>query len=76
MIGHAREKGGLYYLEESSGQTRTETHLPLSFLSESSISNKDKIWLYHFRLGHPSFSVLKVMFPLLFKGIDVQKVSL
>lgn len=43
MIGHAREKNGLYYLEESSGQTRTGNYLPLSYFSESSISNKDKI---------------------------------
>ena len=35
----------------------------LSFLSSS---NKDTIWLYHLRLGQPSFRVLKVIFPYLF----------
>lgn len=32
MIGHAREQKGLYYLEELSGQTNTENHLPLSLI--------------------------------------------
>ena len=71
MIGHAKEKNGLYYLDTSSGNVGNGNQLPLSFLFESSSSNKDQIWLYHFRLGHPSFNVLKVMFPLLFKNIDV-----
>ena len=42
----------------------------MSFLS---YSNKDTIWLYHLRLGHPSFRVLKVMFPYLFQGSDISK---
>lgn len=33
--------------------------------------NKDAIWLYHFRLGHPSFRVLKIIFLTLFKGLDI-----
>ena len=43
-------------------------NLSVSFLSHS---NKDIIWLHHLRLGHPSFRVLKVMFPSLFKGLDI-----
>ena len=42
----------------------------LSFLSSS---NKDTIWLYHLRLGHPSFRVLEVMFPYLFQGSDISE---
>ena len=42
----------------------------LSFLSSS---NKDTIWLHHLRLGHPSFRVLKVMFPYLFQGSDISE---
>lgn len=34
--------------------------------------NKDKIWLYHFRLGHPSFGTLRNIFPSLFKGLNVE----
>ena len=55
-----------------SGQSRKENSLSFSLLSESPMLNKDKIWLYHHHLGHPSFGVLKVTFPLLFKEISVE----
>ena len=61
-IGLAKERNGLYHLELSQ---KTSNNLSLSFLSSS---NKDTIWLDHLHLGHPSFSVLKVMFPYLFQG--------
>ena len=66
-IGLAKERNGLYHLEPSQ---KIRSHLPLSFLSSS---NKDTIWLYHLRLGHPSFRVLKVMFPKLFQGLDISE---
>ena len=44
--------------------------MSLSFLNSS---NKDTIWLYHLRPGHPSFRVLKVMFPYLFQGSDINE---
>lgn len=44
-------------------------NLSSSFLSSS---NKDAIWLHHFRLGHPSFAVLQIMFPSLFKGLNIR----
>lgn len=71
MIGHAREKNSLYYLEESSGQDKVMNPSPFSLLSESSKFNKDHIWLQHLRLGHPSFRVLKIMFSLFFKDLDI-----
>ena len=72
MIGHAREMDGLYHLEESNGRNRVKSLSPLSFLSESFKSNKDKIWLQRLRLSHPSFNVLKIMFPALFKGLAIE----
>ncbi|RVW30957.1 hypothetical protein CK203_098734 [Vitis vinifera] len=63
-IGLAKERSGLYHLE-SSQQTSNNSS---SFLSSS---NKDTIWLYHLCLDHPSFRVLKVMFPHLFQGLDI-----
>jgi len=73
MIGHARKKDGLYYLELLFDQNRTENRLPLSFLYEIPSAKRDKIWLHNYRLGHLSISTLKIMLPLLFKEIDVEK---
>ncbi|XP_040949746.1 protein root UVB sensitive 6 isoform X1 [Gossypium hirsutum] len=69
MIGHTKEINGLYYLEEVNVLNSS----PLSLISESIKTNKDQIWLYHLRLGHPSFRVLKIMFPSLFKGLTVEQ---
>ncbi|XP_071902713.1 uncharacterized protein [Coffea arabica] len=67
-IGLAKEHDGLYYLDASS-----QPEFGKSALSTlSSPSNKDVIWLHHRCLGHVSFSALKIMFPSLFKGFDVQ----
>lgn len=77
MIGRARARDGLYYLEKFGDQNGitnhvlSSFHIPSSFLSEKVVSNKDKIWRHHFRFGHPSFSILKIMFPELFKGLFV-----
>ena len=32
----------------------------------------EKILLYHYRLGHPSFRVIKQLFPLFFKTLAVE----
>ena len=61
-IGLAKEMNGLYHLQLFH---KTSNNLTLSFLSSL---NKDTIWLYHLRLGHPSFRISKVMFPYLFQG--------
>ncbi|XP_040991011.1 uncharacterized protein LOC121238249 [Juglans microcarpa x Juglans regia] len=61
----AREKDGLYYREESGISNIVRNKLSLSLLSSS---NRDTIWLHHFRLGHPSFGVLKTMFLHCLKG--------
>jgi hypothetical protein len=72
MIGHARERDGLYYLETPSQTSITKGKLSYSFVSEHFSSNKEKVWLHHRRLGHPSFRVIKIMFPFLFKGLNVE----
>ena len=70
MIRRAREREGLYYLEDLGGQANKRRVSPVSFLVKS---NKDKLWLHHFHLGYPSFRVLKLLFPSLFKkGLDVR----
>jgi hypothetical protein len=73
MIGHARERDGLYYLEAPSQSSITKGKLPhFFFVSEHFSSNKEKVWLHHCRLGHPSFRVIKILFPSLFKGLNVE----
>lgn len=54
-----KDRNELYYLDTSSGS-----------LSVISINPNHKIWCYHKRLGHLSFSTLKVMLPLSFKTFD------
>ena len=43
-----------------------------SLISESTMTNIEKVQLYHCRLGHPSFRVVKVLFPFLFKNLNVE----
>ena len=63
-IGLAKEHNGLYFLSTSSQPKLVKSILSTSFFSSS---NKDVLWLHHRRLGHVSFSTLKLMFPTLFK---------
>ena len=70
VIELARKRNGLYFLEEPTGQNNIKGPILLSLLSESSLSNKNRIWFYHC-LDHPSFNILKVKFPGLFKGFDL-----
>ena len=68
-IGLAKEQNGLYYLETPLTAKRITNTLSSSFLSTS---NKEAIWLHHFRFSHPSFQVLSIMFPSLFKGLNIK----
>ena len=71
-IGHARERDGLYYLEEPTRSNVFKSRFPNSLMSESTLSNKEKILLYHGRLGHPSFKIVKALFPSLFMKLNVE----
>lgn len=73
MIGHAEKRDGLYYLKAPGNLSDSNGKLPLSFFSTHSSTNKDKIRLHHLRFGHPSFGILKVMFPSLFKWLGVKR---
>ena len=69
MIGRAKERAGLYYLETVNQSKSVQDGQSLSYLSTT---NKKAVLLNHYRFGHPSFNVLKTMFPGLFEGIDVK----
>ena len=68
-IGLAKKHNGLYFLSTSSQPKLVKSTMSTSFFSSL---NKDVIWLHHGCLGHMPFSSLKLMFPTLFKGLDIQ----
>ena len=45
--------------------------VPRALRCESSSNCKDEIMLWNLRLGHPSFTYLKMLFPSLLKNKDV-----
>ena len=72
-IGIAKEQGGLYYLqhEESKKGARLQAHTSNLQQGRESWSSS-QIWLQHRRLGHPPFSTLKSLFPVLFTKVSAE----
>ncbi|CAL8994313.1 unnamed protein product [Prunus brigantina] len=66
-IGHGKRIGGLYYLTLPSAQVRDRV---VNIVQSCSVKDKQQIWLWHRRLGHPSFGYLKRPFPSLFRSCD------
>ncbi|CAL2226894.1 unnamed protein product [Prunus armeniaca] len=61
ILGRGTKRGGLYYVDDfSPGMANSVTH-PFD-------SKQKQIWLWHSRLGHPSFSYMKHLIPDLFSG--------
>ncbi|RDX74370.1 hypothetical protein CR513_45890, partial [Mucuna pruriens] len=71
-IGHVREGNDLYYLEELCLSIIENVHPSQSLMSESVSSKREKNFLFHFRLRHPYFETIKVMFPSLFFELNVE----
>ena len=67
MIGHARMTNGLYYFDNNFLKGRQAQAVSSSVIF---ILVKDEIKLWHNKLGHPSFSYLKQLFPTLFKNLN------
>ncbi|KOM56062.1 hypothetical protein LR48_Vigan10g195400 [Vigna angularis] len=64
----AKEQSGLYLLETNDQST---TNI-LSLQATSETWANSQIWLHHKRLGHPSFNVIKSLFPHLFTNESVE----
>ena len=60
IIGRGPESGGLYYMHETTQQSQT-------MLTRGCATHQ--LWTWYRRLGHPSLSYLKHLFPSLKKQI-------
>jgi len=65
-IGRAIEWNGLYI---ENPNLSTKSH---SLVTKSAMTDKEKIHLHHCRMGHPSFQIVKTIFPSLFENIDIR----
>lgn len=70
MIGHAELKDGLYFSEADLVKKSQESQ---GLVSTTFQQKDDQVWLWHRRLGHPSFPLLEKMFPSLFTNNKVGK---
>ena len=65
-IGPARVHDRFYYPPTSEAIRSSMKPVVTAAMQTSDV--KDKAWLFHDRLGHPSFQTLDWMFPDVFKG--------
>ena len=66
-IGHGKRIGGLYHLQL---QVAAICRCVANKVQGGSVKDKQQLWLWHRRLGHPSFGYFKHLFPSLFCSCD------
>ena len=72
-IGLPRYQEGLYYLpaHENNKQNIQKIDNSYAGIVSKRITAKEKAWLLHCRLEHPSIQTLRLMLPTVFKDIKV-----
>ena len=69
--GLAKVQQGLYYLPRFwKNSLKTAASLAKSKVATVQTSSKEKIMEIHQRMGHPSFDLLKILYPYLFEKIE------
>ncbi|KAI5334453.1 hypothetical protein L3X38_024586 [Prunus dulcis] len=69
-IGYGTRRGKLYYLDWAP-DSAVKVGQAFTTSGSRSEEKREKIWLWHKRLGHASFGYLKKLFPSLFSSLDV-----
>jgi Reverse transcriptase (RNA-dependent DNA polymerase)/GAG-pre-integrase domain/Integrase core domain/gag-polypeptide of LTR copia-type len=63
IVGRGTKRDRLYHLED--------LRIGSSNLAKGYSTSESKIWIWHRRLGHPSFEYMSKLLPNLFKNLDV-----
>jgi transposase InsO family protein len=61
-LGRGSKRDGLYYLDSVLGTAYST--------KSDSVKLREKVWLWHKRLGHPSFGYMRKLSPTLFSDLD------
>ncbi|XP_024185099.1 uncharacterized protein LOC112189935 [Rosa chinensis] len=73
IIGRGYLRGRLFHLDCMFAGMKPEKAVQAALISTGVTNRVEELWLWHRRLGHPSFSVMKKSMPSLFLGIDESK---
>ncbi|PRQ48694.1 putative RNA-directed DNA polymerase [Rosa chinensis] len=73
IIGRGYLRGRLFHLDCMFAGVKPEKAVQAALISTGVTNQVEELWLWHRRLGHPSFSVMKKSMPSLFLGIDESK---